>query len=112
MAAGTRLSIYLPEPLSYSDQVSDEQAFFLFQRVFRRYATLEFFPEPGFFQAEPGRSLIITARWSFIDRANNDRFVLRLFFLLEAGTGPGSPGRARGRSAFPWRIAEIKAEKL
>ena len=112
-----RINIYLPEPVSFSDQLSDEQAFFLFQNIFARYSTLEFFPEsePPLISDE-GRS-IFQARWSFRDRTNNDRFVFRVFFLLQKETPQTSGGGPRPRSPGLtvrdlWKITEIKAEKI
>ncbi len=107
-----RLTVYLPDPLSFSDQVSPEQAFFIFQRIFRRYVTREFLIEPGFYQAEPGGPLVVKARWSFADAANNDRFVLRVFFLLDRDKPrpAAKPGLVRAGPA--WKIIEIKAEKI
>ena len=110
--ADSRLTVYLPDPLSFSDQVSPEQAFFIFQRIFRRYVTREFLIESGFYQAEPGGPLVVKARWSFADTNNNDRFVLRVFFLLdrEASRPAAPPGRVRDGPV--WKIVEIKAEKI
>ena len=113
----SRLAIYLPEPLSFSDQLSDQQAFFLFQNIFKRFSTMEFFPESQVnLVPEEGRFLF-RARWSFQDRANNDRFVFRLFILLQKEKpAPGSL-RRNSRSIGPplpalWKITEIKAEKI
>jgi hypothetical protein len=112
-----RLNIYLPEPISFSDQLSDQQAFFLFQNIFRRYSTLEFFPESKISPiSEEGRSFF-RARWSFRDNTNNDRFVFRVFFLLQKEKPPAS---VRTRGPRPpgsdppslWKITEIKAEKI
>lgn len=107
----TRINIYLPEPLSFSDQVSDEQAFFLFERIFRRCLTLEFIPEPRIFQSQPGGPIILKARWFLTDTSNNSRFALRVYFMLQ----PERPAEAArpGSRRLPsrWRITEIKAEK-
>lgn len=108
----TRLSIYLPEPLSFSDQVSDEQAFFLFQRIFRRYVTLEFIPEQRIFQAQPQGPIIIKARWFFTDAVNNNRYALRIYFLLQPETAAAVTRPDLRRTPSPWRIIEIKAEKI
>jgi hypothetical protein len=111
-SADIRLTLDLPDPLSFSDQVSSEQAFFIFQGVFRRYVTLEFIPETAFYQAEAGGPIVVKARWSFTDPSNNDRFGLRVFFLLEHyGAPPGVRARP-GRPGPAWKIIEIKAEKI
>jgi hypothetical protein len=112
-----RLNISLPEPISFSDQLSPRQAFFFFQNVFSRYATLEFFPEPGFYQA-PGHShFILKARWSFRDNSSNDQFVFQVFFLLQreaAAAGDAGKFSRDGRPGSPaaWKITEIKAAKI
>lgn len=112
-----KLNISLPEPISFSDQISSEQAFFFFQDLFSRYATLEFFPEPEVFQP-PGTSLLIfKARWSFRDNRNNDQSVFEVFFLLQHETPSAEAGGRRSgtRGAGPpaqWKITEIKAEKI
>ncbi len=112
-----KLSISLPEPISFSDQISSEQAFFFFQDLFSRYATLEFFPEPEVFQP-PGTSLLIfKARWSFRDNRNNDQSVFEIFFLLQHEKPPAEARvlRERTRGGGPpalWKITEIKAEKI
>lgn len=112
-----RLNISLPEPISFSDQLSSQQAFFFFQNVFSRYATLEFFPEPGFYQAPGHNHFILKARWSFRDNSSNDQFVFQVFFLLQREATPaGGPGRLSrtGRPGTPaaWKITEIKAAKI
>jgi hypothetical protein len=108
----TRLSVYLPEPLSFSDQVSDEQAFFLFQRIFQRYVTLEFIPDPQIFHPEAGAPLIVKARWFLTDASNNSRYALRIYFMLQPETPVRTPRPSGQPLPFPWRIIEIKAEKI
>jgi hypothetical protein len=111
-----KLNISLPEPISFSDQISSEQAFFFFQDLFSRYATLEFFPEPEVFQPPGTRLLIFKARWSFRDNRNNDQSVFEVFFLLRPENPSAEAGRRAGtRGAGPsalWKITEIKAEKI
>jgi hypothetical protein len=112
-----RLNISLPEPIAFSDQVSSRQAFFFFQNIFSRYATLEFFPEPGFFQTPGHNHFILKARWSFRDNSSNDQFVFQVFFLLQREMAPtGAPGRS-SRTDSPgllaaWKVTEIKAAKI
>jgi hypothetical protein len=113
----TKLNISLPEPISFSDQISSEQAFFFFQDLFSRYATLEFFPEPEVFQPPGTRLLIFKARWSFRDNRNNDQSVFEVFFLLQPENPSAEAGGRRSgmRGARPpalWKITEIKAEKI
>ncbi len=112
ISSDVRLTVYLPDPLSFSDQVSRDQAFFIFQRIFRRYVTLEFLLQPGFYQAMPRGPLVITARWSFSDSMNNDRFVLRVFFLLDQEKSRPVARSGGVRAGPAWKIIEIKAEKI
>jgi hypothetical protein len=117
-SASSRLSLSLPEPVAFSDQISSEQSYFLIQDILARFLTQEYFPEspwPGWL----GRDrLILKARWSFQDKRTDDRHAFRLFILLKLekrrpssgraeGLGKGSPSRSN-----PWKIIEIKAEKV
>lgn len=98
------LNISLPQPISFSDQISSEQAFFLFKKIFQTYTTFEFFSEPGFLPSlEKGR-YIFKARWSFLSK-NRNQHVFMIFFYIR-----GRPGASK-LSDF-WKISEIKAEKL
>lgn len=98
------VSISLPEPISFSDQISAEQAFFLFRKIFETYTTFEFFPETsGFRPVGPGR-YILKARWSFLNK-NRNQNVFHVYFYIRAE-------KAGSSSRGPWRIAEIKAERL
>ncbi len=98
-----RLNISLPEPLSFSDHVSAQQAYFLFQRIFSAYTTFEFFADREFAPPAGGKSLIFRARWSFKNNRNNNQYVFLVFFYLIEQTD---------KHARSWRIAELKAQKL
>jgi hypothetical protein len=98
------IGISLPAPISFSDELSGEQAFFLFQKIFRTYATFEFFPETILLRPVRQGRYIFKARWSFLDKAGNQS-VLRIFFLIRIRAGGTRP-------ADFWEIAEIKAERL
>jgi len=39
------VNISLPEPISFSDQVTNQQAYFFFRKIFTSYTTFEFFAE-------------------------------------------------------------------
>ena len=74
------INISLPEPFSFSDQISSEQAFFFFRKLYRTYATFEFYADAELPILIHERSTIFKARWSFRDKANNDQYVLQVFF--------------------------------
>jgi hypothetical protein len=104
------LNISLPEPVPFSDQVSHEQAYFLFERIFSTYKTFEFIPEAGLSTSPEGRGRILKARWSFRNTRNNTPYLFEVFFFLIPDPGP--PGSRHTPGALPWRISEIKAERL
>ena len=104
------LNVSLPEPILFSDQVSHEQAYFLFERIFSTYKTFEFIPEAGLSMSPEGRSCILKARWSFRNTRNNSPYLFVVFFYLIPDPGP--PGSRGTPSTLPWRISEIKAERL
>jgi len=104
LSSARPINISLPEPLSFSDEVSREQAYFLFKQIFRSYATSEFYPETG-----PPPSLargvyIFKASWSFTGR-NRNLSRLRVYFYMRSEPRPSKPGDF-------WKITEIKAERL
>jgi len=103
LPAGRPVSVALPEPISFSDQISREQAYFLFRNIFRSYATFEFFPEPNFFAASEGGRGIFKARWSFLDAAEK-QYVFEAYFYVRS--------RPDGRGGTVWEITEIKADRL
>ena len=99
------LLISLPEPVAFSDMVTDEQAYWVFERLFRSFRTTEFFPEsdrpPDFAQG----SFIIKSRWALIDPSTSSPWVLQVFLHVR-------PGAAPHRKRPLWAITEIKAEKI
>ncbi len=97
-----RIKLSLPEPLSFSDQLSDQQAYFLFKKIFATYITLEFYPTRQPLPGE-GRSHIFKTRWSFQDPKNN-KFFMNLFFYLRDLSYDSSSGPL-------WKITEIRAEE-
>ncbi len=103
LPAGQPVSVALPEPISFSDQITREQAYFLFRDLFRSYTTFEFFPEPNVFAAADGGRVIFKARWSFLDAAEK-QFVFEAYFYVRS--------RTDARRGVVWEITEIKAERL
>jgi hypothetical protein len=114
----SHLNISFPIPISFSDQLSNQQAYFLFQQVFSTYSTFEFYSEsnlPLYFEKE---SFIFKARWSFRNKKDNNLYVLHIFFYL---TNEGFPkSRAPTQSSKKksdnineiWKITEIKSERF
>lgn len=102
------LHLSLPEPLSFSDRVSNEQARLLFERFFSTYRTVEFYLDPRA-SALPGDPVRIhKARWSFRNIRTNTAYVFDVFIRLQ----PEFPSPGAGRRVRPlWRIAEIRADK-
>jgi hypothetical protein len=101
------INISLPDPISFSDQVSSEQALFLFRQIHSTYVTLEFYSgsELPVFWEDNGS--LFKARWSFKNKKNNNLYVFQVFFYLineEEAKADGPPDA--------WRIVEIKAQKL
>jgi len=104
--AKSYINISLPSPISFSDQVSNQQAYFLFKRIFASYSTFEFYSEPPP-AASQSDGVILKARWSFKDKKNSNQYVFNIFFNLQNTETVESRKREGG-----WRIAEIKAEKI
>ena len=107
MASEGTIPIFLPDPLSFADQVSPEQAFLLFKRIFSGFKTTEFTTDPRLsrFAGSPGG--VLRARWSFRNARTGNHYPFRIFFLLapEDNEGPTERG-------VRLKIIEIRAEKL
>lgn len=105
----TQNQVYLSlsEPLSFADQLSAEQAYFFFRRIYLLYSTFEFYPDTELPLLGGERSVFFRARWSFKHKRTGNQYVLQMFFrlVIEKGASSRDPGN-------PWRIAEIKAERL
>lgn len=107
LSAQGHINISLPEPISFSDQMSPEQAFFFFRQIYATYSTFEFYGDSDLPVLAKGGSFIFKARWSFKNKRNNNQYVLQAFFRLIREQPP-----PRGGPLIPWRITEIKAETL
>jgi len=97
------IKLTFPEPIAFSDQISNQQTYFFFKKIFSTYATFEFYPiRSGEFQTET--KYIFKARWSFQDKKNN-KYVFHIFFyfIRKAPEEGGDP---------TWDIIEIRAEKV
>ena len=102
----TPINISLPEPIYFSDQLSNPQAYFIFKNIFSSYATFEFYSERKP-QSSDNDNHIYQARWSFRDKDNNDQYLFYIFFYLIKETSAD-----RKSTKTEWRITEIKAKKI
>jgi len=102
----SHINISLPEPISFSDQVTNQQAYFLFQKIFSSYTTFEFYSENQPTSIE-GNSTIIKTRWSFRDKKNRNQYVFNVFFYLIK-----LPSQPEGQTGDAWKITEIRAATI
>lgn len=105
LASEGHINISFPDPISFSDQLSNQQAYFLFQKIFSSYTTFEFYSERQTFPTD-AESFIFKARWSFKDKKNNNQYAYHLFFYLLKVQDQKSKIKKN------WEISEIKAEKI
>lgn len=110
LATDGTIPVSLPEPVALADQLSPDQAFLVFSRIFAVFKTTEFTTDsrlsslPG----QPGG--ILKGRWSFRNERTGDQYPFRVYFFLAPEAGPPAPG---GRAPGPsFRIVEIRAERL
>ena len=102
----SHINISLPSPISFADQVSNQQAYFLFKKIFSSYSTFEFYSERQR-PTEQMENTILKARWSFRDKKNNNQYVFNIFFYLHR-----IDARDSEQKRNVWEITEIKAEKI
>jgi len=101
------ITISLPEPISYSDQLSHQQAYFLWKNIFSDYLTFEFYSEEEFPLTSEEKNLILKARWSFKNKKTNNQYVFHVFFYLMKDSD-----QKKKLPKSTWQITEIKAEKI
>jgi len=115
-SSAASLNISLPEPFSFSDQLSSQQALFLFKQFFSTHRTLEFDPDVRLSSLRGKKGAILKARWSFKNARDGGQYAFRVFFYIvpESEKPRGSPARPPGFAGSAgkqsWRILEIKAE--
>jgi hypothetical protein len=97
------LNISLPEPISFADHLSSEQAYFLFRKIYSAFSTFEFYADSELPLFVGKKSFMFKSRWSFKNKRNNNQYVFQVFFYLV---------NEKNDSFDQWRITEIKAEKL
>ncbi len=105
-SADDLLNVSLPEPIYFSDFLSNEQALFFFKTIFSSYSTFEFYSERQDLTPEEDH-YIYKARWSFQDKKNNDQYLFYIFFYLVK-----HPLQTDKISETGWKITEIKAKKI
>lgn len=109
-AAEGTIPVSLPEPLSLADQLSPDQAFLVFKRIFSVYKTTEFTAEPRL-SALPGLpGGVLKARWSVRNERTGNQYPFRVYFFVVPGSLP-RPGGARG-TGIALKIVEVRAERL
>ena len=104
LAADDSVTISLPEPIAFSDQLTGVQAYFFFRKIFRTYTTTEFYPAKDVDRMPGDGRFIFKARWSFLDKARTPH-PFWVYFSIKP-----RPGATSLRDL--WIITEIKAEKL
>lgn len=87
----------------FSDQLSNQQAYFLFKKIFNSFSTFEFYSERQSLSSEQ-ETYIFKARWSFKNKKNNNQYVFHIFFFLLKENDQ--------KHGNLWKITEIKAEKI
>ncbi len=114
-SAKSSINISLPEPISFSDQLSNQQAYFLFKKIFSSYTTFEFYSEKELPSDLENQNFIFKARWSFRDNKNNNQYVIYVFFYLIKEKNSDPSFRQSLKNENPknsWKIIEIKAGKI
>jgi hypothetical protein len=104
------IPVSLPDPLLLADQLSPDQAYLVFKRIFAVFKTTEFFVDPDL-TTLPGRpGGIVRTRWSFQNQKTGNQYPVRVFFYVTPEPAP--PGPSRGTRGIVLKIVEIRAEKL
>ena len=104
------IPVSLPEPLSLADQLSPDQAYLVFARIFSTFKTTEFTTDPRLSSLSGAPGGILKARWSFRNKRTGNHYPFRVYFFIVPVRLPRSPG-ARG-PLLAFKIVEIRAEKL
>ncbi len=103
-SAQNPINVSLPDPVFFSDQITHQQAYFVFKKIFASYSTFEFYSEQQPLTPEKS-SYIYKARWSFRDKKNDDQYPFHIFFyLIKESSGDDTK--------TSWKISEIKAKKI
>ena len=105
------IPVSLPEPLSLADQLSPDQTYLEFERIFSIFKTTEFTTDPELSTLPGSPGMILRARWSFRNKRTGVQYPLRqLYFFIVPVVPPPSPAGAG--PVLDFKIVEIRAEKL
>jgi hypothetical protein len=104
------IPVSLPEPMSLADQLSPDQAYLVFGRIFSVFKTTEFTTEPQLSTLAGLPGGILKARWSFRNERTGDQYPFRVYFFVVPERLPPSAGASVRGIAL--KIVEIRAEKL
>jgi hypothetical protein len=106
----TEINVSLPDPISFSDEVSPEQAYFLFHGIFSKFKSFEFSPDPRLSSLAGRPGCILKVRWSFRNvKDDSPSLFLMMFYLVPEPREARPPSSPVGSA---WKIMEIKAERL
>ena len=100
------INISFPDPIPFSDQISSQQAYYLFKNIFSSFSTFEFYSEPPY-KAANENSFILKTRWSFRNRKNRHQYVFQVFFYITNLEVPSKKPRKH-----QWQITELKAAEI
>ncbi|HDJ23126.1 MAG TPA: hypothetical protein ENF17_04455 [Candidatus Aminicenantes bacterium] len=108
LPANRYLNISFPAPLSISNNFSSEQSFLIFNYLFSRFKTLEFYSIHLYYPLAQKGTAILRARWSFQDRQTNKRYALDVYFFLKTSSMFPALPENTVIDQLPWKIQEIK----
>lgn len=105
------IPVSLPDPLSLADQLSTDQTYLVFDRIFSVFKTTEFTTDPELSSLPGSPGMILKARWSFRNKRTGVQYPLRrlYFFVVPVVPPPSAPA---GGPVLDFKIVEIRAEKL
>jgi hypothetical protein len=110
LTTGAAIPVSLPEPLSLADQLSPDQTYLVFARIFSTFKTTEFTTDTRV-SARPGAAGgILRARWSFRNERTGKQYPFRVYFFFGPESRPRAPDDPTPVTAF--KIVEIRAERL
>jgi hypothetical protein len=111
LTAEGAIPVSLPEPLSLADQLSPDQTYLVFDRIFSVFKTTEFTTDPELSTLPGSPGMILKARWSFRNKRTGVQYPLRrlYFFIVPVVPPPTASGAG---PVLDFKIVEIRAEKL